>query len=180
MARKSRHIARRGALPAPRARASTPPARKLISFERKCRSRSKSWAQGQGQSSGEDCEVRACSVPQGKVSVEGTCKVRAVHTCRSLMPKRNSTSCASRGYLDPLEPAFPASEANWVAPGELPVGWSGHHRCVDTGCQGRPGLRAGNVSSAVFRAQIVRQRDRDETCAQQSAPSRGAWCHWGS
>jgi hypothetical protein len=66
MARKSRHIARRGALPAPRARASTPPARKLISFERKCRSRSKSWAQGQGQSSGEDCEVRACSVPQGK------------------------------------------------------------------------------------------------------------------
>jgi hypothetical protein len=52
--------------------------------------------------------------------------VRAAHTCRSLMPKGNSTSHASRGSADPLEPGFPASEANLAVPGELVVGCAGH------------------------------------------------------
>ena len=40
------------------------------------------------------------------------CTVRAAHTCRSLMPKRSSTTYAPRGPSDSLQPGFPASEAN--------------------------------------------------------------------
>ena len=65
-------------------------------------------------------------VPYGAQSVQGMCKVRADHTCRSLMPKRNSTAYASRGSSDPLLPGFPGSEANLAAPDEPAVGWSGH------------------------------------------------------
>ena len=100
---------------------------------------------------------RAC-VRRRAQSVQVTCKVRAAHTCKSKMPARNSTSQAYRGSADPLEPGFPASEANLVVPGELAVGhrrrrsmrhlsagerwsvrdrqgrWAGAHACSGSTC----------------------------------------------
>ena len=113
---------------------------------------------GRGSRAVRTARSRAC-VRRRAQSVQVTCKVRArAHTCKSKMPARNSTSQASRGSADPLEPGFPASEANLVVPGELAVGhrrrrsmrhlsagerwsvrdrqgrWAGAHACSGSTC----------------------------------------------
>lgn len=60
------------------ARTPTPPAPELASLERRHRCRSKSCAQGPGQSSGEDCEVKGMCVLQGAERARDV-HVRAAH-----------------------------------------------------------------------------------------------------
>ena len=132
---------------------------------------------GRGSQAVRTARSRAC-VRQRAQSVQGTCKglhIPASRRCwrgtrRHTLPGVQLTPW-SRVFLRPRRTWRCQASSQWAAP----VTWASVRRCQASASASRL-----IVSSFALKALIVHQHGRGETCAEESAPSRGAWCHWGS